>query len=108
DASTSAGTGNDPVTDDGPATTGGSVQTCSEAAPMCGDGQTCRASACCDGAGFCISAESASCGGFVGELCQGGLVCVIDACVDDGQGRCVDAATAAALEFAQPGCWNAG
>lgn len=106
--STSATTGVGPVTDDGGVTTGGSVDACTGAAPKCPDGQTCRASACCDGAGFCISAESPSCGGFVGEPCPDALVCVTDSCVADGQGRCLDPATAAALEALQPGCWNAG
>lgn len=107
DPSTSA-TGVDPVTDDGGVTTGGSVDACSDASPQCPDGHSCRASACCDGAGYCILAASPSCGGFVGGPCPDALVCVTDACVADGQGRCLDAAAAAALDAAQPGCWNAG
>jgi hypothetical protein len=89
-------------------TGGGGIDECSESDPMCSDGQMCRASKCCPDAGFCVFAAAPTCGGFVGEPCPEGLVCVLDQCVADGQGRCVDSDTATAIQEAQPGCWTAG
>jgi hypothetical protein len=101
-------TGVDPTTDDTGATTGGTIDACNDANPDCPGGLTCRPSACCDGIGFCVDEAAPSCGGFIGEPCPGGTVCVTDFCVADGDGRCVDPEFAAALEAEQPGCWNAG
>jgi hypothetical protein len=89
-------------------TGGGGIDECTESDPLCSDGQMCRASKCCPDAGFCVFAAAPTCGGFVGEPCPDGLVCVLDQCVADGQGRCVDSDTATAIEEAQPGCWTAG
>jgi len=110
-ASASAGSSGDASassSEDGTAdtTTGAPVGECSEAAPECGGGQSCRVSACCEGVGFCVADTAAGCGGFIGKPCPDALVCVLDACVADGDGRCVDAETAAALQAAYPDCWT--
>jgi hypothetical protein len=82
------------------------VDPCREAGRPCGEGEMCRVSACCRGVGFCVSAEAPVCAGFVGKGCRDPLVCLADYCVGDGDGRCVDAETAEALEAQHPGCWD--
>ncbi len=89
-------------------TGGGGLEECTESDPLCADGEMCRASMCCKDAGFCVFAAAPVCGGFVGTPCPEGLVCVLDQCVADGDGRCVESDLATAIQEAQPGCWTAG
>lgn len=87
--------------------TTGELATC-DADLMCPDGQSCRLSMCCEGVGFCAAPDVPKCGGFIGMPCPGGTVCVLDICVADGDGTCLDPEDAAALEAEQPDCWNVG
>jgi hypothetical protein len=63
---------------------------------------------CCEGVGFCAAPDVPKCGGFIGTPCRGGTVCVLDICVADGEGVCLDPEDADAVDAAQPGCWNVG
>lgn len=87
---------------------GAELEECTMSDPLCGDGEMCRPSMCCEDGGFCVFAAAPTCGGFTGMPCPDGLVCVLDQCVADGDGRCVDADIATAIQEAQPGCWSAG
>jgi hypothetical protein len=98
-----ASSGNDTAT-----TGGGAFVPCTKSSSDCGEGMACRLAECCDDIGFCVPDDARTCGGFIGMACPGGLSCVLDACVADGSGPCVDPEIAAALQAEQPECWTAG
>lgn len=87
--------------------TTGELATCTPDS-VCPDGTSCRLSMCCEGVGFCTAPDVPKCGGFIGTPCRGGTVCVLDSCVADGDGVCLDPEDAAAVDAEQPDCWNVG
>jgi hypothetical protein len=92
-----ASSGNDTAATTG----GGALVPCTESSSDCGEGMSCRLAECCDDVGFCVPDDARTCGGFIGMACPAGLSCVLDACVADGSGPCVDPEIAAALQAEQ-------
>jgi hypothetical protein len=72
----------------------------------CPDDLVCFGTFACDGEGFCHDPDIPTCGGFLGDECPEGLVCMLDAFVADGDGVCVTPEFGDEVCMEQMTCWQ--